>query len=231
MLIYIPDAPPPWGKFGLLTTLSTPRWRKSRHVLIDIGLRAALASTDVADKLLEFTKKVLRSVKPEVAVVVIPDVACNAEKTYRNFAAYADKFRNLGVKTLYVAHQFWLKRGEELSQAADADIIGIPMRIQCETHCAKRPEICAARFLEYAKRENRELHLLGPAKRTLVEIRNMGALHKVRSFDTAAYRRAPNSRAKNMLNGKWQGTKDVLHIWLAEWLCPAIEQACLYTST
>jgi hypothetical protein len=85
------------------------------------------------------------------------------------------------------------------------------MRRHHDVNCALRPRLCAER----AERALRALcgyvahvHLLGPPLRAVRLLR--GVLRQcerqgsVVSFDTSAYRRAPNSQIKRQLGGRWQ---------------------------
>jgi hypothetical protein len=107
-----------------------------------------------------------------------------------------------------------------------ADHIALPMRRHDDVNCALRPRLCAER----AERAFRwlcgyvaHIHLLGPPLRAVRLLRDVlrqcERQGSVVSFDTSAYRRAPNSHIKWQLGGRWQPrNSDEAAAMLEAWL-------------
>ncbi len=106
--------------------------------------------------------------------------------------------------------------------------VALPMRQHPDVSCSHEPRLCAER----AERALRALcgyvahvHLLGPPLRAVRLLRDVlkqcERQGSTASFDTSAYRRAPNSIIKQKLGGRWQprNTEEavaMLEVWLKQ---------------
>ena len=210
-------------RFGIqpcqLITLSLrPPLRRDVDVLVDIGLRAAKEGADLwryAD--------LVATVKPRWAIA--PDVFGSFEKTLELWRRWSPLLSRL-TRPIFVFQEFYRVDVRHVP----ADHVALPMRRHRDANCALRPRLCAER----AERALRALcgyvshvHLLGPPLRAVRLLR--GVLKQcerwgsVVSFDTSAYRRAPNSSIKKQLGGRWQPrTAEEATAMLEAWMRQAL---------
>ncbi len=208
MKIYTPDPCTPYRLcvYGRYCALDG-----AEEVLVDVGFAAARQGVGFSEYV-NFVKRVWQSTRATLYVVV-PDVFSNWRKTRENYLKYARDLRRFG-HLVYVAQEFVLPRD------VDADVIALPAHRQGPYECSRHPLFCAFNvkwFLEERYNGEAPVHLLGPAKLELLHLKMWGTLSKIRSIDTATYRRAPTRRAKEMLGGKWQVVKGLECAWFQEW--------------
>ena len=226
MIVCAPDmTPDAAARFGVqpcqLITLSLRALpRRNIDVLVDVGLRAAKEGVDYwryADLVAE--------VRPRWAVA--PDAFGDYEKTlelWRRWSPLLSRF----TRPIFVLQEFYRINMTHIPSG----YVAIPMRRHSDANCALRPRLCAER----AERAFRwlcssvaHIHLLGPplrAVRLLLSVlrwcERQGA---VVSFDTSAYRRAPNRRVKRQLGGRWMSNScDEAVTMLEAWLGQALSQ-------
>jgi len=216
MIIFVPDpisSPSPALGFGLLATLSFPTSRRSELLMVDVGKRAAQLGVSIHDYYRFAWRTATRTGASEVRVV-FPDAFCDPSRTRELFYQFMRVAGRHGWLKIYVAHNFW----EVYDPPPEADIIGLPARWQCYTSCSRSPETCAARIINFlaSRVEDRPIHLLGPALRTLRLV--LASRQQFGSFDTIAYRRAVDSELKNMQGGKWNVGKGMETQFLSRWL-------------
>ncbi len=183
-------------------------------VLIDIGLRRALSGVSFSD-FLRFVSKVKMRMRASAYYIIVPDVYNSYDKTYRNWLKYAPVLKRYG-ELVYVAQEFKLPKDWGPAEPA---LIALPARSQNGRKCSLDPVYCAnniRRFLD-AHRGLR-IHLLGPAKRELIQLKRWGYLQHVESLDTTAPHMAPTEAAKEMLGGKWQVVRGLECAWFQEWI-------------
>ena len=222
MIICAPDLTPEIAaKFGVqpcqLITLSIrPPLRRGMDILTDIGLRAAEEGGDLwryADLVAE--------VRPRWATA--PDVFGDFGRTlelWRRWSPLLSRF----TRPIFVFQEFYRVDVKHVP----SDYIALPMRRHHDVNCAPRPRLCAERVervLRWLCGAVAHVHLLGPPLRAVRLLRDIlrrcerqGA---VVSFDTSAYRRAPNSAVKRQLGGKWQPNSaeeaaTMLEAWLKQ---------------
>jgi hypothetical protein len=208
-------------KFGVqpcqLITLSLrPPPRRGVDKLADIGLKAAKQAADFwlyAD--------LVADVRPRWSTA--PDVFGSYEKTlelWRRWSPLLSRFTRL----LFVFQEFYRIDAKYIP----TDHIALPMRRHPDANCALRPMLCAER----AERALRRLcgavshvHLLGPPLRAVRLLRGVLKLCErqgtVVSFDTSAYRMAPNRQLKKQLGGRWRPRNSaeaaaMLEAWLRQ---------------
>lgn len=232
MIICAPDLTPEVAeRFGvepcLLATFGGRiQPRRGVKVLADIGLANAKRGTD-AVAYIQF----VRRVKPTWAIV--PDRFADFRTT---LALWLRHLRIVAKFTepIFVAQEFHRQRVfdavMELIQLKTVERVALPMRQHADISCSRSPRLCAER----AERALRALcgitphvHLLGPALRAVRMLRSALAdcekQGTVVSFDTMAYRRAPNSVLKRRLNGRWQPRNSAeAEIMLEAWLRQAL---------
>jgi hypothetical protein len=224
-------------KFGVqpcqLITLSIKLpLRRGIDVLADVGLRAAKEGVDVWRYV-----GLIAKVRPTWAIC--PDVFGDYYKTLAMWRMWSpllsrfthpifvfQEFYRLNIS----AHTDFSRLHEFYRRAAYIDRVAIPMRRHHDVNCALRPRLCAER----AERALRWLcgyvphvHLLGPPLRAVRLLR--GVLNQcerqgsVVSFDTSAYRRAPNSALKRRFGGRWQPRNaEEAAVMLEAWLRQAL---------
>jgi hypothetical protein len=222
MIVCAPDMTPDIAaKFGVqpcqLVTLSLkPMLRRGMDKLADVGLRAAKQGVDIwryADLVAE--------VRPRWAIC--PDVFGSFEKTLELWRRWSPLLSRL-TRPIFVLQEFYRIDTKHVP----TDHVALPMRRHGDVNCALRPRLCAER----AERALRALcgyvthvHLLGPplrAVRLLLDVlKQCERQGTVVSFDTAAYRRAPNSLIKQQLGGRWQPNsaeeaQKMLEAWLRQ---------------
>jgi hypothetical protein len=208
-------------KFGLqpcqLITLSLrPLLRRNMDVLVDIGLRAAKQGVDLwryADLVAE--------VRPRWAVA--PDVFGDFNRTLELWRRWSSLLSRL-TRPIFVFQEFYRVD----IRHAPADHVALPMRRHSDVNCAVHPRLCAERAeraLRWLCNAVSHVHLLGPPLRAVRLLRDVlrqcerqGAAV---SFDTSAYRRAPNSRIKAELGGRWmpnstEEAQKMLEAWLRQ---------------
>jgi len=211
------------AKFGVqpcqLVTLSLrPPLRRGIDILADIGLRAAKQGVDFwryADLVAE--------VRPRWAIC--PDVFGSFEKTLELWRRWSPLLSRL-TRPIFVFQEFYRVDVKHLP----TDYVALPMRRHHDVNCALRPRLCAERAeraLRWLCGAVAHVHLLGPPLRTVRMLLN--ALRQCErqgttvSFDTAAYRRAPNSSIKRQLGGRWQPRDSTEAITMLEaWLRQAL---------
>ena len=200
-----------------LVTLSIrPPLRRDMDILADIGLRAAKEGVDLwryADLVAE--------VRPRWAVA--PDVFGDFYKTLELWRRWSPLLSRL-TRPIFVFQEFYRIDVRHIP----TDCVALPLRRHHDANCALRPRLCAERteralraLCDYVS----HVHLLGPPLRAVRLLRDVlrqcerqGA---VVSFDTSAYRRAPNSHIKKTLGGRWQPrnsaeTVAMLETWLKQ---------------
>jgi len=218
MIIFVPDPiSSPALKFGLLATLSYPTYRRAELLMVDVGKRAAQIGVSIHDYYKFAWRTAAQTGAAEVRVV-FPDAFCDPARTRELFYQFLRMTRRHGWLKMYVAHNFW----EVYDPPPEADIIALPARQQCGVSCSKSPETCAARIINFlaSRVEDRPIHLLGPALRTLRLV--IASRWSFASFDTTAYRQAVDAEMKRIINGKRyieRSINDVaastfLHRWL-----------------
>ena len=198
--------------------------RRGIKVLADIGLANAKRGVD-AVAYVQFIKRV----RPTWAIV--PDRFADFRQTlamWNRYSSIVAKF----TAPIFVAQEFHrqhvLDAVMELMRLRMIERVALPMRQHSDVSCSHNPRLCAER----AERVLRALcgavphvHLLGPALRAVKMLRS--ALEdcerqgSVVSFDTMAYRRAPNSDVKKWLGGRWQPrnrheAEEMLKAWLRQ---------------
>jgi hypothetical protein len=205
MIVCTPDMTPEIAQeFGIqscqLVTLSLrPPLRRNMDVLTDIGLRAAKEGADFwryADLVAE--------VRPRWAIC--PDAFGNFEKTLELWRRWSPLLSRL-TRPIFVFQEFYRIDVKHIP----TDHIALPMRRHRDVSCALRPRLCAERAeraLRWLCGAVSHVHLLGPPLRVARLLRDVlkqcERQGTVVSFDTAAYRRAPNSSIKKQLGGRWQ---------------------------
>jgi hypothetical protein len=210
-------------KFGIqpcqLITLSLRMPpRRGMDILTDVGLRAAKEGADLwryADLVAE--------VRPRWAIA--PDAFGDFERTLELWRRWSPLLSRL-TRPIFVLQEFYRIDVKH----APADHVALPMRRHHDVNCALRPRLCAER----AERALRQLcshvahiHLLGPPLRAVRLLRDVlkqcEQQGSVVSFDTSAYRRAPNSALKKQLGGRWQPrTAEEATVMLETWLRQAL---------
>jgi len=207
-------------RFGVqpcqLITLSIRPPRRNMDVLVDIGLRAAKQGVDLwryAD--------LVATVKPTWAIC--PDVFGDFEKTLELWRRWSPLLSRL-TRPIFVIQEFYRINMTHVP----TDHVALPLRRHRDANCALRPRLCAERAeraLRWLCSSVAHVHLLGPPLRAVRLLRDIlrrcerqGA---VVSFDTSAYRRAPNSHIKKTLGGRWQPSSAkeavaMLEAWLRQ---------------
>jgi len=221
MIIYVPD---PVNIDGVeVGCLCTPArcdcLMRGRHTLVDVGLRAAREGVFDVGRYLRLAAKAVAI--GGTAYAVVPDVFCDAEKTAENYMRYSRLLKAVGAEPVLVLQQFYDGLDAYGDLLTSVSTVAPPARRHCDVSCAERPRLCAERInrvlIRLARDMGLRMHLLGPAARVLKALGP--ALEDVYSFDTASYRRAPNSSAKKGLGGKWQAPNgEVARQWLLQWL-------------
>ncbi|MEM4963170.1 MAG: hypothetical protein QXT13_03330, partial [Pyrobaculum sp.] len=159
--------------------------------LVDIGLRAAKEGVDIWDYV-----SLIVEVKPRWSIC--PDAFGDFNKTMELWRRWSPLLSRI-TRSVFVFQEFYRVDPRHIP----TDHVALPMRRHPDVNCARRPRLCAER----AERALRSLcgyvvhiHLLGPPLRTVRLLKDVmrqcerqGA---VVSFDTTAYRRAPNVRIK-----------------------------------
>jgi hypothetical protein len=211
------------ARFGVqpcqLITLSL-RVAPKRNIdkLADIGLRAAKEGVDMwryADLIVE--------VRPRWAIA--PDAFGDYSKTLELWRRWSPLMGRL-TRPLFVFQEFYRIDVKHIP----ADHVALPMRRHHNANCALQPRLCAER----AERALRALcgyvvhiHLLGPSLRVVRLLRDVlrqcERQGTIVSFDTSAYRRAPNSLIKKQLGGRWQPrNSEEAEMMLEAWLRQAL---------
>jgi hypothetical protein len=190
--------------------------RRGIDVLTDIGLRAAKHGVDLwryADLVAE--------VRPRWAIA--PDAFGSYEKTLELWRRWSPLLSRL-TRPVFVFQEFYRIDVRH----TPSDYVALPMRQHPDASCALRLRLCAER----AERALRHLcgyvahvHLLGPPLRAVRLLRDVlkqcERQGTVVSFDTSAYRRAPNALIKQQLGGRWQPRNaeeavSMLEAWLRQ---------------
>jgi len=203
------------ARFGLqpclIASLSgdnfSPEARKMWR-LADVGLAVAKSGAFSLGRYLALIRRV------EAHWAVVPDVFGDFRATLANWHRYSPVVARF-AGPLFVAQEFHRPRIMDtvfdLVRMHVVERVALPMHQHPDAACASRPRLCAER----AERAMRILcgmvqhvHLLGPPLRAVRMLRN--ALRQCErqgtlvSFDSAAYRRAPNSSIKREMGGRWQ---------------------------
>jgi len=183
----------------LITLSLRPPPRRNMDILADVGLRAAKESVD-------FWRyaNLVAEVRPRWAIA--PDAFGDFEKTLELWRRWSPLLSRL-TRPLFVFQEFYRVDVKHVP----SDYIALPMRRHHDVNCTLRPRLCAERAeraLRWLCSNVAHVHLLGPPLRAVRLLRDVlkqcerqGA---VVSFDTMAYRRAPNSLIKKQLGGRWQ---------------------------
>jgi hypothetical protein len=108
--------------------------------------------------------------------------------------------------------------------------VALPMRQHPDISCSGEPRLCAERAeraLKWLCGVVDHIHLLGPPLRAVRLLRNVlrqcERYGSVVSFDTSAYRKAPNFSIKKALGGRWQPRdKQEAAVMLEAWLRQAL---------
>jgi hypothetical protein len=232
MIVCTPDMTPEIAeKFGvepcLLVSLSDKldnAWAYKMLRLADIGLAVAKSGGFSPAGYLTL----IRRARPHWAIV--PDVFGNFRATLAMWHRYVHIISK-HTQPIFVAQEFHRQR--ILSALIDLRQLGVarvalPMRQHPDVFCSREPRLCAER----AERALRALcgsadhiHLLGPSLRAVRILRDVmlqcERQGSVVSFDTSAYRRAPNSALKRQLGGRWQPRSSeeavaMLEAWLRQ---------------
>jgi hypothetical protein len=223
MIVCAPDMTPEIAtRFGVqpcqLATLSLrPPPRRGMDALTDIGLRAAKEGVDVwryADLVAE--------IRPRWAVA--PDVFGSFEKTLELWRRWSPLLSRL-ARPIFVLQEFYRD-----VKHVPADYVALPMRRHHDVNCALQPRLCAERaerVLRWLCGYVNHIHLLGPPLRAVKMLRDVlrqcEGQGSVVSFDTSAYRRAPNSALKRHLGGRWQPRNaEEATVMLEAWLRQAL---------
>jgi len=187
MIIYVPD-PLPSDRFGLLVTPTFSPHRRHDRVMVDIGKKYAITGGFSMFDYFRFISKVEAQTRAAEVRVVYPDAFCNPYQTRELFYRFMRIAKRHWIK-IYVAHNFW----ETYDPPPEADIIALPARQQCDIKCDKYPRICARRIVDFLmKHEDRPIHLLGPAQKTLRYV--LMSRLRIDSIDTTAYHRQIRSK-------------------------------------
>jgi len=202
----------------LITISLRPPRRRGMDVLADIGLRAAREGVDFwryADLVAE--------IRPRWAIC--PDAFGDFNKTLELWRRWSPLLSRL-TRPIFVFQEFYRVDPRHVP----TDHVALPMRRHPDANCALRPRLCAER----AERALRilcgyvsHIHMLGPPLRAvrilLSALKQCERQGTTVSFDTSAYRRAPNSLIKKQLGGRWQpNTAEEAQKMLEEWLRQAL---------
>jgi hypothetical protein len=183
-------------------------------ILVDVGLRAAKEGVDLwryADLVAE--------IRPRWAIA--PDVFGSFEKTLELWRRWSPLLSRI-TRPIFVVQEFYRVNTAHIP----SDHIALPMRRHHDVNCALRPRLCAERAeraLRWLCGSAAHVHLLGPPLRAIKLLRDVLRQCERQgtavSFDTAAYRRAPNSSIKKQLGGRWQpNTSEEAGAMLEAWL-------------
>ena len=183
-------------------------WAYEMWRFVDIGLTTA-KSGDIP---LAHYLTLIKRAKAHWAVV--PDKFADFRTTLAQWFRYSLVISRYSTP-VFVIHEFYkqrivnatldLLRMEIIKHAA------LPMRQHPDMLCSKEPRLCAERAeraLRWLCSSVAHVHLLGPPLRAVRLLRDVLKRCEregtVVSFDTSAYRRAPNSAIKKALGGRWQ---------------------------
>ena len=175
-------------------------------ILLDVGIAGAKRGVNAAIYITS-----ARRIKPTWAVV--PDVFGDFRRTLAQWLRYAPIISRHAAP-IFVAQEFYRPSIldvllHDLRQLGVVKV-ALPMRQHPDVSCASEPRLCAERAeraLRWLCGSVEHIHLLGPALKSVKMLR--GVLHQcerqdtVVSFDTSAYRRAPNQQIKRQLGGRW----------------------------
>jgi len=222
MIVCAPDmAPEVVARFGVqpcqLVTLSLrPPLRRGIDILTDVGLRAAKQGVDIWHY-----AELVAEVRPRWAIA--PDVFGSFEKTLELWRRWSSLLSRL-TRPIFVFQEFYRIDMKHVP----ADHVALPMRRHHDVNCALHPCLCAER-VERALRTLcgyvAHVHLLGPSLRAMRLLRDVLRQCERQgtavSFDTSAYRKAPNSSIKRQLGGRWQPRNSeeaiaMLEAWLRQ---------------
>ena len=211
------------ARFGVqpcqLVTLSLRApLRRGMDKLADIGLRAAKEGVDLwryADLVAE--------IRPRWAIC--PDAFGSYEKTLELWRRWSPLLGRI-TRPIFVFQEFYRTSISHVP----SDHVALPMRRHHDVNCALRPRLCAERAeraLRWLCGNVAHIHLLGPPLRAVKMLRDVLRQCERQgtavSFDTAAYRRAPNSSIKKQLGGRWQpNTPEEATAMLEAWLRQAL---------
>ena len=201
----------------LITLSIRPPPRRGMDVLVDVGLRAAKQGVD-----LWHYADLVATVKPRWAIC--PDVFGDFEKTLELWRRWSPLLSRL-TRPIFVIQEFYRTNMTHIPSS----YVALPMRRHPDVNCALRPRLCAERVeraLRWLCSSNvAHVHLLGPSLRAvrllLNVLRQCERQGAVVSFDTSAYRRAPNSAVKRQLGGRWmpnsgKEAQKMLEVWLKQ---------------
>ena len=202
----------------LITLSIRPPRRRGLDALVDIGLRAAKQGVDIWDY-----AGLVAEIHPRWAIA--PDVFASFEKTLELWRRWSPLLGRI-TRPLFVFQEFYRLDVRHVPSGH----VALPMRRHHDVSCSAQPRLCAERAeraLRWLCGNVTHIHLLGPPLRAvrmlrsvLMQCEGQGTLV---SFDTAAYRRAPNSSIKKQLGGKWQpNTSEEAVAMLEAWLRQAL---------
>ncbi len=195
--------------------------------LVDVGLTVAKSG----DLPLARYLTLIRRAKAHWAVV--PDVFGDFRTTLALWHRYSPVIAKF-AKPIFVAQEFHkprvLNAALDLVRLRVVRRIALPMRQHPDVSCSREPRLCTER----AERAMRTLcgvadhvHLLGPPLRAVRLLRDVLKQCERQgttvSFDTSAYRRAPNAELKKLLGGRWQPrSAEEAVVMLEAWLRQAL---------
>jgi hypothetical protein len=218
------------AKFGIepcvLTTFGgrTPPPRSGVKVLADIGLTNAKRGVDVGMYIIY-----IKNIRPTWAIA--PDVFGDFKATLAQWLRYAPVVSRFAAP-IFVAQEFHRQRildaVLDLARMHVVEHVALPMRAHPDVQCSRDPRICterAERALRILCGVAKHIHLLGPALRAVKTLNSVlkqcERQGSMMSFDTMAYRRAPNSALKRQLGGRWMPRNSaeasaMLEAWLKQ---------------
>ncbi|MFZ8811764.1 MAG: hypothetical protein ACO2PN_27160 [Pyrobaculum sp.] len=236
MIVCTPDMTPDIAeKFGvqpcLVISLSRDNLDNSHAYkmwrFVDIGLTVAKSGDFPLARYLTL----IRRARAHWAVA--PDAFGNFRATLAQWFRYASVIARF-TTPIFVAQEFHRPRildtTLDLAHLRVVRRVAFPMRQHPDVSCGVQPRLCAER----AERALRVLcniadhiHLLGPPLRVVRLLRDVLRQCERQgtavSFDTSAYRRAPNSSIKRQLGGRWQPRDSAeAEMMLEAWLRQAL---------
>jgi hypothetical protein len=185
-------------------------------VLVDIGLRAAKQGVDFWDYV-----GLVAEIHPRWAIC--PDAFGDFSKTLELWRRWSPLLGRI-TRPIFVMQEFYRV---SISHVPSGHV-ALPMRRHHDVSCSAQPRLCAERAeraLRWLCGNVAHVHLLGPPLRAVKMLRDVlkqcERQGTVVSFDTAAYRRAPNSSIKKQLGGRWQPNsaeeaEKMLEAWLRQ---------------
>ena len=193
--------------------------------LVDVGLAVAKSGDFSLARYLTLVKRA------KAHWAIVPDVFGDFRATLVSWLRYAPTVAKFAAP-VFVAQEFYrrpiLDAIMELVWLKMVERVALPMRQHTDVSCSHRPRLCAERAeraLRWLCGAVAHVHLLGPPLRAvrllLNALRQCERQGAVVSFDTSAYRRAPNSAVKRQLGGRWmpnsgEEAQKMLETWLRQ---------------